>query len=71
MAQAKSGRVEIANKRVALTPSTWGCTLEYKAPGKIPRWYRSWPHHQTSETDTGTGPRWDWRKWQFHPLGKG
>ena len=34
MAEAKGGQVEIANKRVALTPSTWAALSNIKAPGK-------------------------------------
>lgn len=34
MAQAKGERVEIANKRVALTPSTWAALSNIKAPGR-------------------------------------
>ena len=34
MAEAKSKQVEIANKRVALTPSTWAVLLNIKTPGK-------------------------------------
>jgi hypothetical protein len=34
MAEAKGGRVEIANKRVALTQSTWAALSNIKAPGK-------------------------------------
>jgi hypothetical protein len=34
MAQAKSKQVEIANKRVALTPSTWAALSNIKPPGK-------------------------------------
>jgi hypothetical protein len=34
MAEAKSKLVEIANKRVALTPSTWAALSNIKPPGK-------------------------------------
>jgi hypothetical protein len=34
MAEAKSKQVEIANKRVALTPSTWAALSNIKSPGK-------------------------------------
>jgi len=34
MAEAKGGQVEIANKRVALTPSTWAALSNIKTPGK-------------------------------------
>jgi len=34
MAEAKSKQVEIANKRVALTPSTWAALSNIKTPGK-------------------------------------
>jgi len=34
MAEAKGERVEIANKRVALTPSTWAALSNIKPPGK-------------------------------------
>jgi len=34
MAQAKGEQVEIANKRVALTPSTWAALSNIKTPGK-------------------------------------
>jgi hypothetical protein len=34
MAEAKGGQGEIANKRVALTPSTWAALSNIKAPGK-------------------------------------
>ena len=34
MAEAKGGRGEIANKRVALTQSTWAALSNIKAPGK-------------------------------------
>jgi hypothetical protein len=34
MAQAKSEQGEIANKRVALTPSTWAALSNIKPPGK-------------------------------------
>jgi hypothetical protein len=34
MVEAKSKMVEIANKRVALTPSTWAALSNIKPPGK-------------------------------------
>jgi hypothetical protein len=34
MAEAKGELVEIANKRVALTPSTWAALSNIKTPGK-------------------------------------
>ena len=34
MAEAKGEMVEIANKRVALTPSTWAALSNIKPPGK-------------------------------------
>ena len=34
MAQGKVGQAEIANKRVALTPSTWVALSNIKPPGK-------------------------------------
>jgi hypothetical protein len=34
MAEAKDELVEIANKRVALTPSTWAALSNIKPPGK-------------------------------------
>ena len=34
MAEAKGKLVEIANKRVALTPSTWAALSNIKPPGK-------------------------------------
>ena len=34
MAEVKVEQVEIANKRVALTPSTWTALSEIKPPGK-------------------------------------
>lgn len=34
MAQVKGERQEIANKRVALTPSTWAALSNIKPPGK-------------------------------------
>jgi hypothetical protein len=34
MAEAKNKQVEIANKRVALTPSTWAALSNIKPPGK-------------------------------------
>ena len=34
MAEAKNKQVEIANKRVALTPSTWAALSNIKTPGK-------------------------------------
>ena len=34
MAESKSKQVEIANKRVALTPSTWAALSNIKTPGK-------------------------------------
>jgi len=34
MAEAKRKQVEIANKRVALTPSTWAALSNIKTPGK-------------------------------------
>jgi len=34
MAEAKGELVEIANKRVALTPSTWAALSNIKPPGK-------------------------------------
>lgn len=34
MAEAKGKLVEIANKRVALTPSTWAALSNIKTPGK-------------------------------------
>ena len=34
MAEAKGGPVEIANKWVALTPSTWAALSNIKSPGK-------------------------------------
>ena len=34
MAEAKGKQVEIANKRVALTPSTWEALSNIKPPGK-------------------------------------
>jgi hypothetical protein len=34
MAEAKGGQMEIANKRVALTPSTWAALSNIKTPGK-------------------------------------
>ena len=34
MGQAKRDQVEIANKRVALTPSTWAALSNIKPPGK-------------------------------------
>ena len=40
MAEAKSKQVEIANKRVALTPSPWAHSLEHKNSGKVPWGYR-------------------------------
>lgn len=34
MAEVKGKQLEIANKRVALTPSTWAALSNIKAPGK-------------------------------------